>query len=101
MKTYVYQILAQSNIFMEKCRLEERVLTDENTLLLLILHIYHVIFFFLALFRLFRAVPAAYGGSQARGSIRAVAAGPRHSHSNTGSEPLLQPTPQLTATLNP
>ena len=28
------------------------------------------------------AAPAAYGGSQARGSIRAVAAGLSHSHSN-------------------
>ena len=39
------------------------------------------------------ATPAAYGGSQARGRIRATAAGLHHSHSNTGSEPHLQPTP--------
>ena len=31
----------------------------------------------------------------------AIAAGLRHSHSNTRSEPHLQPTPQLTATLYP
>ena len=43
------------------------------------------------------AAPAAYGGSQARGRIRAVATGLRQSRSNTGSEPSLQPTPQLTA----
>ena len=45
----------------------------------------------------------AYGGSQARGLIRAVAAGLHQSHSNVGSKPRLQPTPQLTATpiLNP
>ena len=43
----------------------------------------------------------AYGGSQARGLIGAVAAGLRKSHSNLGSEPYLQPTPQLTATLDP
>ena len=30
---------------------------------------------------------------EARGRIGAVAAGLRHSHSNTGSEPHLQPTP--------
>ena len=47
------------------------------------------------------AAPAAYGGSQARGIIRAVAAGLRHSHSNTRFEPRLRPTPQLTATLEP
>ena len=40
----------------------------------------------------------AYGGSQARGRIGAVATGLRQSHSNVGSEPRLQPTPQLTAT---
>ena len=33
-----------------------------------------------------RAAPAAYGGSQARGRIGAVATGLHHSHSNTGSE---------------
>ena len=46
------------------------------------------------------ADPAAYGGSQARGLIRATAAGLHQSpsHSNAGSEPRLQPTPQLTAT---
>ena len=34
---------------------------------------------------LFRAVPEAYGGSQARGLIGATAAGLHHSHSNAGS----------------
>ena len=47
---------------------------------------------------LLRAVPAAYGGPQARSPIGAVATGLRQSHSNMGSEPHLQPTPQLTAT---
>ena len=49
---------------------------------------------------LFRAAPVAFGGSQARGPIRAVATSLYHSHSNRGSEPCLQPTPQLTATLD-
>ena len=43
----------------------------------------------------------AYGSSQARDRIGAVAAGLRHRHSNLGSEPRLQPTPQLTETLDP
>ena len=43
------------------------------------------------------AAPAAYGGSQARGRIRAAAASLCQSHSNKGFEPCLQPTPQLTA----
>ena len=38
-----------------------------------------------AFFFFFRAAPAAYEASQARGQIRAVAPG----HSNTGSEPHL------------
>ena len=43
----------------------------------------------------------AYGGSQARGQIEAVATSLRHSHSNLGSELHLQPTPQLTAMADP
>ena len=39
----------------------------------------------------------AYGGSQARGRIGAIAAGLHQSLSNVGSKPCLQPTPQLTA----
>ena len=49
----------------------------------------------------FRAAPAAYGGSQARGQIRATAAGLHHNPGNTGSESHLRPTAQLTATLDP
>ena len=41
---------------------------------------------------LFRAVSSAYEGSQARGLIRAAAAGLRQSHSNARSEPRLRPT---------
>ena len=51
-------------------------------------------FFFFVLFFVFsRATPVAYGGSQAKGLIRAVAAGLCQSQSNSGSEPRLQPTP--------
>ena len=57
--------------------------------------------FFFCLLILSRAAPAAYGGSQARGRIGAVGTGLRQSHSNVGSEPHLQPTPQLTATPDP
>ena len=58
-------------------------------------------FFYFWLFSISWAIPAAYEGSQARGPIGAVAASLRQSHSNAGSEPRLQPTPQLTATLDP
>ena len=59
------------------------------------------IFIFFGLFAISWAAPTAYGGSRARGRIRAIAAGLCQSHSNLGSEPRLQPTPQLTATLDP
>jgi len=57
-------------------------------------------FFFFGLFAISWTVPAAYGGSQARGLIGAVVSGLRQSHSNTGTELHLRPTPQLTATLD-
>ena len=53
----------------------------------------HDTFFFF--FVLFRAALTAHGGSQARGTLGAEAAGLCHSHSNAGSEPCLKPTPQL------
>ena len=59
-----------------------------------------VFLFFVCLcwsFCLFRATPAAYGGSQARDRIRAAAAGLHHTHSNMGSEPRLGTIPQVTA----
>ena len=59
------------------------------------------ILFYLFIFLLFSATPAAYGGSQASGWIRATAAGLCHSHSNAGSELCLQSTPQVTATPDP
>ena len=46
----------------------------------------------------FRAIPEAYGGSQARGWMGAVDAGLYHSHSNEGSQPHLRPKPQLMVT---
>ena len=58
---------------------------------------YRYLFFF---FLLFSAAPLAYESSQARGPIRAVAAGLHHNHSNSRSElPLwpTPPTPQVTA----
>ena len=62
-------------------------------------------FFFFCLFAFSKAAPTAYGGSQVKGQIGAAAAGHSHSHShshsNAGSEPHLQPTPPLTATLDP
>ena len=60
--------------------------------------LFFVIFNF---FMSFRATLSAYGGSQARGRIRAVAAGLHHSHRNARSKLHLRPTPQLTATPGP
>ena len=66
----------------------------------LLIVFFSFLFFFVFLLFLW-AIPAAYGGSQARGLIGAVATGLRQSHSNAGSEPHLQPTPQLKATPDP
>ena len=60
---------------------------------------YYIYLFSLSAFS--GAAPVAYGGFQARGQIRAEAAGLHHSHSNSGSQPRLQRTPQLTATPAP
>ena len=66
-----------------------------------LIFIHRTLFFFFFFFLLFIITPMAYGGSQARGQIGAVAAIPHHSHSNARSDPHLPPTPQLTATLDP
>ena len=55
--------------------------------------------FLLAFF--FKATPMAYGSSQAMGRIAAKAAGLHYSHTDVGSKPCLQPTPQLTPTPDP
>ena len=44
---------------------------------------------------LFRATPVAYGSFQARGQIRATAAGLHYSHTTTRSEDHLRPTHSL------
>ena len=48
-----------------------------------------IIIIIIIIILLFKAVPVAYGSSQTRGRIEAVAAGLCRSHSNTGSEPRL------------
>jgi len=55
-----------------------------------------IAFFFIFIY-LFRAAPAAHGGSQTRHQIGAAVASLGHSHSNVGSKPSLQTTPQLMA----
>ena len=62
--------------------------------------IFSFLFLIFLYFLLFREASMAYGSSQARGGIGAIAAGLYHSH-NSGSEPHLWPTPQLTATPGP
>ena len=64
-------------------------------------HLYTVFCLFVSSFVFFRAAPAAYGSSQARGLIGAADAGLCQSHNYARSELCLQPTPQLTATPDP
>ena len=68
--------------------------------LLFYLFIYLFTYLFIY-FCLFRAALEVYGISQARGQIRAAAAGLNHSHSNARSELHLQPTSQLMAMSDP
>ena len=71
----------------------ENNLQDTKLLLLLLL--------LFCLFAFSRATPLAYGSSQARGQMGAVATSLRQNHSNTGSDPHLCPAPQLTAMPDP
>ena len=54
-------------------------------------------FIYFLFFGISWAAPMAYGGSQARGRIGAIAAGLRQSHSNAGSQPSLRPQTHTTA----
>ena len=62
---------------------------------------FHIYLFIYVFFAISWATRAAYGGSQARGPIGAVATGLRQSNSNAGSVLRLQPTPWLMATPDP
>ena len=62
---------------------------------------YIYIFFFFGLLVFFRATAAAYGGSQAKGPIGALATGLHQSHSNVPSQPSLPRTWQLIARQDP
>ena len=75
------------------------LLSIQTCSILLWMFIY--LFLFIFVFLSFRAALVAYGVSQARGQIQAVATGLRQSHSNAGSEPCLWPTLQLTAMPSP
>ena len=82
------------------------VLEDKGYILFISLNSLKRIFFcfFCFVFCLFafsRAELEAHEGSQARGRIGAVATSLHQSHSNSGSEPCLRPTLQLTATSDP
>ena len=66
----------------------------QNTYFYLFIYFYFLFIYF-CLFAVSWATPMAYGGFQARGQIGAVSSGLCQSH-----KPRLQPTPQLTVTLD-
>ena len=68
---------------------ENTVGIEEQITLLFYLFIYFLLFVFLVPHPQHMEVP------RLGGRIRAIVAGLRHSHINTGSEPCLQPTPQF------
>ena len=80
--SYICQILNP----LREARDQTRILMDTS----------HVLFFLS-----FRAASVACGGSQARGPVRAVAAGLCQRYSKGGSKPCLRPTPQLRTTPDP
>ena len=93
MNEYIYKVLAEYDTAPAP--------TTFITHIYLKVHKHLLFFFFFFFFGLFTAIPAAYGGSRARGLIGAIAASLHHSHSNVGSKPHLQPIPQLTAMPDP
>ena len=91
-----------SSLYLLSCKLSIHTVYTFLFLQLAFFESDFMIYFLFYLFvLLFRAVPAAYGGSKARGQIGAAGAGLHHSHSNAGSELHLQPTPRLLATPDP
>ena len=74
-----------------------RVVARKEKTSMFVMYISLFYFILFCLLAISWAAPTAYGGSQARGLIRAAAASLHHSQSNMGSKPRLQPTPQLTA----
>ena len=81
-----------------------RVVERERGLSGVFLFFIYLFLFFISFFvfsAFSRAALTAYEDSQARGLIGAVATRLHHSHSHMGSEPRLQPTPQLPATPDP
>ena len=83
---------------LEKCLVRSFLPIFWLDCIFLLLRGFFCLFVCFCLFCLFRAAPMAYEGSQARGQVRAVAAGLHHIHNNGGSKPRLWPTPQLMAT---
>ena len=92
------------NHFAVRLKLTHYKLTILQFLFILLFYFFSILIFiylFICTFVFSRAAPMAYGGSQARAPIGAAAADLHHSHSNVGSKPHVQPTPQLMATLDP
>ena len=67
------------------------MLMGSSFIFILFYYLFIYLFIFFGLFAFSRAAPEAYGGSQARSRIGAVAAGLCYSHSNMESELRLQP----------
>ena len=91
--------LVPSTAWGKKACIVKRSITSAQNICFQVKRFFLLLFF--GLFVIFRAAPMAYGSSQARGLIRATAAGLHHSHSNAISEPCLWPTPQLMARPDP
>ena len=94
-KQQEYQALGTWYFYTQDIKYRKQKTKNKNILYSKSSNFYHMIklyitlvffFFFFCLFSFSRAAPPAYGGSQARGPIGAVAPGLNQGHSNPGSK---------------
>ena len=90
---FFFVCLFRFHIFMKSCSicLSLTYFASHNALMVFQMVEFPCVFFFF--FLLFRATPSAYVIFQARGPLRAAAAGLHHSHRNLGSEWRPPPAP--------
>ena len=98
---FLYMVFSRADFRFKNHYVQQYIIYNKGLLYSTGNYIQLSFFFFFCLFCLFRAAPEAYGGSQARDLITAIAASLRYCYSNARSKPHLRPTPQLKAMLDP
>ena len=98
---FFVQVLFLVCLPMARCCCHGHAVVLYSIVVLIYIPCWLIILSFFKFFFFLRAIPMAYGSSQARGQIGATAASLHHSHSNTRSQPHLQSTLHHMATLDP